>query len=267
MKRTYSPLTVPLEDAEQRIIFQWAAMETAARPELGLLYAIPNGGKRAMKTAIALKAQGVKSGVPDMCLPVARGGYHGLYIELKRQKGGTVSETQKSWITALTEQGYNLSWRRGSNRADKGVFMSYINKDLKELIITLASVIGFGDVLVKTGRLHQEDEDAAKLMMGAATTISQHLLQGRDAEQIEALQRQAGFYEIIAVPKTSARIDKEFYICPREDFESLVIDDFSNPCPFCELEGKEVRKCGRRRALIRCGVVGNTEGDCPYKGI
>ena len=96
---------------------------------------------------------------------------------------------------------------------------AYINKDLKELIITLASVIGFGDVLVKTGRLHQEDEDAAKLMMGAATTISQHLLQGRDAEQVEALQRQAGFYEIIAVHKTSARIDKEFYICPREDFE------------------------------------------------
>lgn len=61
---------------------------------------------------------------------------------------------------------------------------AYINKDLKELIITLASVIGFGDVLVKTGRLHQEDEDAAKLMMGAATTISQHLLQGRDAERV-----------------------------------------------------------------------------------
>ena len=103
MKRTYNPPTVPLEDAEQRIIFQWAAMETAARPELGLLYAIPNGGKRAIKTAIALKAQGVKSGVPDMCLPVARNGYHGLYIELKRQKGGTVSETQKSWLTALAE--------------------------------------------------------------------------------------------------------------------------------------------------------------------
>ena len=53
---------------------------------------------------------------------------------------------------------------------------AYINKDLKELIITLASVIGFGDALVKAGRLHTEDEDAAKLMMGAATTISQHLL-------------------------------------------------------------------------------------------
>ena len=92
-------------------------METAARPELGLLYAIPNGGKRAIKTAIALKAQGVKSGVPDMCLPVARGGYHGLYIELKRQKGGTVSETQKSWITALTEQGYKAVVCKGADEA------------------------------------------------------------------------------------------------------------------------------------------------------
>ena len=106
MKRTYTPPTVPLEDAEQRIIFQWAAMETAARPELGLLYAIPNGGKRA-----------IKSGVPDMCLPVSRGGYHGLYIELKRQKGGTVSETQKSWITALAEQGYKAVVCRGAEEA------------------------------------------------------------------------------------------------------------------------------------------------------
>ena len=117
MKRTYTPLTVPLEDAEQRIIFQWAAMETAAHPELGLLYAIPNGGKRAIKTAIALKAQGVKSGVPDMCLLVARGGYHGLYIELKRQKGSTVSETQKSWLTALAEQGYKAVVCKGAEEA------------------------------------------------------------------------------------------------------------------------------------------------------
>lgn len=117
MRRTYTPPTVPLEDAEQRIIFQWAAMETAARPELGLLYAIPNGGKRAIKTAIALKAQGVKRGVPDMCLPVARNGYHGLYIELKRQKGGTVSETQKSWITALAKQGYKAVVCKGADEA------------------------------------------------------------------------------------------------------------------------------------------------------
>ncbi len=116
MNRTYTP-TVPLEDVEQRMVFKWAELASATYPELRLLYAIPNGGKRAIKTAIALKAQGVKAGVPDMCLPVPRGGYHGLYVELKRQKGGTVSDYQKSWINALNNQGYKATVCRGAAEA------------------------------------------------------------------------------------------------------------------------------------------------------
>ena len=121
MRRTYTPPTVPLEDAEQRVIFQWAAMETAAHPELGLLYAIPNGGKRAIKTAIALKAQGVKSGVPDMCLPVAREGYHGLYIELKRERSGRATPEQVAWMDALMEEGYAVSLCHGWERAAEAI--------------------------------------------------------------------------------------------------------------------------------------------------
>ena len=117
MKRTYNPPVIPLEEIEQEHVFLWASMEERAYPELAMLYAIPNGGKRAIKTAIALKAQGVKSGVPDMCLPVARSGYHGLYIELKRQKGGTVSETQKEWIAALNTQGYKAIICHGAEEA------------------------------------------------------------------------------------------------------------------------------------------------------
>ena len=125
MKHTYTPPTVPLEDAEQRVIFQWAAMETAARPELGLLYAIPNGGKRAIKTAVALKKQGVKSGVPDMCLPVARGGYHGLYIELKRVKGSHISREQLQWMDALARQGYQCAICKGWEMA-RDVIIDYL---------------------------------------------------------------------------------------------------------------------------------------------
>ena len=117
MKRTYNPPVIPLEEIEQEHVFLWASMEERAYPELAMLYAIPNGGKRAIKTAIALKAQGVKSGVPDMCLPVARGGYHGLYIELKRQKGGVVSETQREWIAALNTQGYKAIICHGAEEA------------------------------------------------------------------------------------------------------------------------------------------------------
>ena len=117
MKRTYNPPVIPLEEIEQEHVFLWASMEERAYPELAMLYAIPNGGKRAIKTAVALKKQGVKRGVPDICLPVARGGYHGLYIELKRQKGGTVSETQKEWIAALNTQGYKAIICHGAEEA------------------------------------------------------------------------------------------------------------------------------------------------------
>ena len=71
------------EAGAQETLFNWAQYRYARYPELELLYHIPNGGKRDACTAVNLKRQGVKAGVPDLHLPVARGGYHGLYIELK----------------------------------------------------------------------------------------------------------------------------------------------------------------------------------------
>lgn len=96
----------PHESAEQAAVFQWAAYRTGVYPELDLLYHVPNGGSRNPIEAARLKAQGVKAGVPDLVLPVARGKHHGLYIELKRQKGGRLSDDQKKWLDELTEQGY-----------------------------------------------------------------------------------------------------------------------------------------------------------------
>ena len=97
----------PLEGEEQQALFRWAEMASATlRPELRLLHHIPNGGSRNKAEAARLKGEGVRSGVPDLCLPVARGGYHGLYIELKRSSGGRVSESQARWLAALTGEGY-----------------------------------------------------------------------------------------------------------------------------------------------------------------
>lgn len=93
------------EATEQEALMQWAAVQTARFPELQLLHHIPNGGKRSAAEAAHFKALGVKPGVPDLFLPVARGGYHGLYIEMKA-KGGRLSAFQKKMIAALTEQGY-----------------------------------------------------------------------------------------------------------------------------------------------------------------
>ena len=94
------------ESQEQQLLFEWAALSAGKWPELALMYHIPNGGSRSKAEAGRFKAEGVKSGVPDICLPAARGGYHGLYIELKRVKGGRVSPAQQGWIAALRDQGY-----------------------------------------------------------------------------------------------------------------------------------------------------------------
>ena len=94
------------EGAEQATLFSWAAMKRGKWPELELLFHIPNGGSRGKAEAARFKAEGVKAGVPDLFLPVARGPYHGLFIEMKRQKGGKVSDAQKAWILDLIDQGY-----------------------------------------------------------------------------------------------------------------------------------------------------------------
>lgn len=62
----------PCEEIEQTCLFRWAALESGAHPELALLHAIPNGGKWSKSEAARMKAAGVKPGVPDMFLPVAR---------------------------------------------------------------------------------------------------------------------------------------------------------------------------------------------------
>ena len=96
---------LPTEDEEQIWLFSWAALNLARWPELELMHHIPNGGKRSKTEAARFKAMGVKRGVSDIFLPVARGGFHGLYIELKA-KDGKVESAQKDWIEFVRKQGY-----------------------------------------------------------------------------------------------------------------------------------------------------------------
>lgn len=96
----------PSEDTEQTWLFEWAEMQTGKYPELALMFHIPNGGSRHKAEAAKLKAMGVKRGVPDICLPVPRWKFCGLFIEMKKQHGGKVSQEQKEWRNALRRQGY-----------------------------------------------------------------------------------------------------------------------------------------------------------------
>jgi len=93
------------EASEQAALFERLAYNRKRYPESELLFHIPNGGKRDKREAAYMKKQGVKAGVPDLCLPVARGGFHGLFIELKVGKNEP-TEKQRWWLDNLRHRGY-----------------------------------------------------------------------------------------------------------------------------------------------------------------
>lgn len=101
------------ESAHQRAVFAWAALQTQRWPELRWLHHIPNGGSRGdtqrarMIRGAQMKAEGVKSGVADLMLPVRRGQFSGLYIEMK--KPGKIKATtpeQKEFGEFVISQGF-----------------------------------------------------------------------------------------------------------------------------------------------------------------
>lgn len=117
---------IPTEAQEQSALFEWAGRMQGRYPALGLLFHIPNGGSRHPAEARHLREQGVKAGVPDICLPVPNGRYAAMYIEMKRTKGGRVSEEQKAWITALNRAGNLAVVCRGWEDARQAI-TDYLN--------------------------------------------------------------------------------------------------------------------------------------------
>ena len=120
-KKCVAKMNVPLEEDDQRLLFEWAEWATCSNPELALLYHIPNEGKRSKLVGYRLQAQGMRRGVPDICLPVPRGGYGALYVELKRRKGGRVSEEQRVWIDALNRAGNKAVICKGFDEAKAAI--------------------------------------------------------------------------------------------------------------------------------------------------
>ena len=94
------------ETTEQIALFNWAKRTESILPELALMYHVPNEGKRS--NGGILKAAGLKSGVPDICLPVANNGFHGLYIELKFGKN-KATKAQEEYMAMLNAQGYKTA--------------------------------------------------------------------------------------------------------------------------------------------------------------
>jgi len=116
-------LPIATEHEEQASLITWARGQLFRFPELDLLFAIPNGsklpytkdanGKRRSREAMKLLREGLRPGCPDLMLPVARGGYYGCFIEMKRQKKSSTSDVQNEMIARLQAQGYLVAICKG----------------------------------------------------------------------------------------------------------------------------------------------------------
>lgn len=115
------------EGIEQIHLMKWTEYMSGKYPEIRLLFHVPNGGSRNKIEAANLKKQGVKAGVPDLFLPVARDGYFGLFIEMKFGKNRTTAQ-QKEWIKELRDQGYRCEVCYGWEAASE-VLADYLGKD------------------------------------------------------------------------------------------------------------------------------------------
>jgi hypothetical protein len=91
-----------------------------------LVMAIPNGGKRGPRVAAQMKAEGVLKGAPDVFVAIAKHGYYGLFIEMKRLKGGKVSDDQIKVHAALRSQGYKVVVCKGAEEA-WNEYKEYVN--------------------------------------------------------------------------------------------------------------------------------------------
>jgi VRR-NUC domain len=112
------------EHREQVLLVNWCKRHKDSR--LHLIFAIPNGTTTSKQYGQKAALEGVKAGVPDLFLPVPNNGYHGLFIEMKRLDGGTLSAVQKQWLKNLKEQGYKAEVCHGCEAA-KAVLVEYLN--------------------------------------------------------------------------------------------------------------------------------------------
>lgn len=123
---------VDREGMEQKALIRWLYGEKmrggATADAYDYTYHVPNGGQRSKATAAALKGQGVKAGVSDLVVALARGGYHGLYLEFKATPPdhAALADSQREWLGKVEQQGYCAVLARGLDEA-KAVIREYMS--------------------------------------------------------------------------------------------------------------------------------------------
>jgi hypothetical protein len=94
------------ESHQQQALMTWHQAHLKDIPEMRRLFAVPNGGFRHISTAARMRAEGVRAGVWDLCLP---DGLTNLWIEMK-VKSNRLTDEQADWLMTSGSDNYAVAY-------------------------------------------------------------------------------------------------------------------------------------------------------------
>lgn len=132
MKKDRGPKSSPFhrsEYQEQCAVFDWARKMEHKYPSLKLLFGSLMGVKLPVRVLAMMKKAGMKKGKPDIQLPVPRGGFHSLWIELKVRPNDTTPE-QNETLGALAAEG-NAAYKIYGAAGTVKIIEAYLNNEIR----------------------------------------------------------------------------------------------------------------------------------------
>lgn len=150
---------------------------------------------------------------------------------------------------------------------------NYINSADKQVVVSLAGCVGMVDTFRgKTFRNCQDAFPDIEKIQEYAQKAIETIVRDVDPDQGIGITRFANNCELVILPKTDARVQKDWVIVDRKDI-SEIISQAMTDCVFCEKKGKEAKNCSLKGALLRCGMCSSDDSvmkdlkseDCPFK--
>lgn len=115
-------------DEQSALLRWWGLYAITKKLDARLLFAIPNAGKRSVRVASMMRAEGLRAGIPDLFLAIPKNDFGGLFIEMKRTKGGVLSKLQAECLEMLKSAGYACAVCRGSAQAQQAI-ENYLSRE------------------------------------------------------------------------------------------------------------------------------------------
>lgn len=130
------------QDAQAEVVLWASRVKVPRAPDVApgamvsdYLFAVPNGGARSKAEAAIFVGQGVKSGIPDLVLDLARGGFHGWRCEMKAPRWAFRTERDRT-LALKAAQAERLAMLRLAGYAAEVKFGA------AETIVFLADYLG-----------------------------------------------------------------------------------------------------------------------------